>query len=49
MLKQIGTEARGDLESFFGMKVFLGLRVEVRKNWRRDERALREFGFRLTS
>ena len=49
MLKRIGTEARGELERFFGVPVFLGLRVQVRKNWRRDERALREFGFRLTS
>ena len=35
--------------AFFGIKVFLELRVEVRRNWRKDERALREFGFRLTS
>jgi GTP-binding protein Era len=49
MLKRIGTEARGELERFFGVPVFLGLTVQVRKNWRRDERALREFGFRLTS
>jgi len=49
MLKRIGTAARHDLESFFGIKVFLQSRVEVRRHWRRDERALREFGFRLTS
>ena len=49
MLKQIGTAARRDLESFFGIKVFLQSTVEVRRHWRRDERALREFGFRLTS
>ena len=49
MLKQIGTAARRDLESFFGIKVFLQSRVEVRRHWRRDERALREFGFLLTS
>jgi GTP-binding protein Era len=49
MLKQIGTAARRDLESFFGIKVFLQSTVEVRRNWRRDERALREFGFLLTS
>jgi len=29
--------------------VFLGLTVQVRRAWRKDERALREFGFRLTS
>jgi GTP-binding protein Era len=49
MLKRIGTAARLDLERFFGIKVFLALTVRVRKNWRRDERALREFGLLLTS
>ena len=49
MLKRIGSEARRDLESFFGIKVFLESTVEVRRHWRRDERALREFGFLLTS
>ena len=49
MLKRIGTAARRDLERFFGIKVFLELKVEVRRHWRRDERALREFGFLLTS
>ncbi|MGH7356055.1 MAG: GTPase Era [Candidatus Rokuibacteriota bacterium] len=49
MLKRIGTDARRELERFFGVSVFLGLTVQVRKNWRRDERAQREFGFRLTS
>ena len=48
-LKRIGTAARADLERFFGIKVFLELAVSVRRNWRRDERALREFGFLLTS
>jgi GTPase len=49
MLKRIGTEARRQLEAFFGVKVFLQLHVQVRRNWRKDDRALREFGFRLTS
>ena len=48
-LKRIGTAAREDLERFFGVKVFLELAVGVRRNWRTDERALREFGFLLTS
>ena len=48
-LKRIGTAAREDLERFFGIKVFLELTVGVRHNWRTDERALREFGFLLTS
>jgi GTP-binding protein Era len=49
MLKKIGMAARLELEAFFGIKVFLGLTVTVRKNWRKDDRALREFGLRLTS
>jgi GTP-binding protein Era len=49
MLKRIGTAARRELEGFFGIQVFLGLTVTVRPGWRKDERALREFGFRLTS
>jgi GTP-binding protein Era len=49
MLKRIGTAARRELERFFGINVFLGLTVQVRRDWRKDERALREFGFLLTS
>ena len=48
-LKRIGTAARRALEAFFGVKVFLALSVSVRRAWRKDERALREFGFLLTS
>jgi GTPase len=47
MLKRIGREARVALEQFFGSKVFLDLWVKVRKNWRRDERYLRELGYVL--
>jgi GTPase len=49
MLKRIGTAARRTLEAFFGIKVFLELTVQVRHNWRKDERALREFGLLRTS
>jgi GTP-binding protein Era len=49
MLKRIGTAARQELEAFFGIKVYLELAVQVRHNWRKDERALRELGFLLTS
>ena len=49
MLKRIGTAARHDLESFFGIKVYLALAVQVRRQWRKDDRALREFGFLRTS
>jgi GTP-binding protein Era len=49
MAKRIGTAARLELEAFFGIKVFLELSVQVRRNWRKDARALREFGLLLTS
>jgi GTP-binding protein Era len=49
MLKRIGIAGRQELEAFFGIPVFLGLTVQVRRAWRKDARALREFGFRLTS
>jgi GTP-binding protein Era len=44
MIKRIGTEARLDIERFFGCKLFLDLRVKVRPNWRDDERALDQLG-----
>jgi GTP-binding protein Era len=44
MIKQIGTEARQDLERFFQCKVYLDLRVKVRPDWRDDERALDDLG-----
>ena len=44
MVKQIGTEARRDLEAFFDTKVFLDLRVKVNSNWRDNDRVLDEIG-----
>jgi GTP-binding protein Era len=46
MIKRLGTEARKSIEEMSGRKVFLRLRVKVRKNWRNDENSLRLFGFR---
>jgi GTP-binding protein Era len=43
-LKQIGTEARKELETFFGRKVFLELHVKVKKHWRDDAETLRTLG-----
>lgn len=43
MLKKIGSAARGEIESMSGRKVFLKLRVKVRKNWRDDEKAVKAF------
>ncbi len=44
-LKEIGTAARGDIERLLGTKVFLELWVKVKKDWRNNERALKELGF----
>jgi GTP-binding protein Era len=44
MLKRIGTAARQDIEAFLGAKVFLGLHVRVRPEWRENERLLSELG-----
>ena len=44
-LKQIGEAARKDLEQFLGAQVFLKLFVRVQKNWRKDTKALRRFGY----
>jgi GTPase len=45
MLKKIGTLARQKIEQMSERKVFLQLKVKVRKNWRDDEKVLRWFGF----
>jgi GTP-binding protein Era len=45
MLKQIGSTARYEIENMSGRKVYLRLRVKVRKNWRNDEKVLRWFGY----
>ena len=46
MIKRLGTEARKSIEEMSGRKVYLQLRVKVRKNWRNDDASLRLFGFR---
>lgn len=44
-LKKVGTTARLDMEDFLGKKVFLELFVKVKKNWREDDRFLKQFGY----
>jgi GTP-binding protein Era len=44
-LKKVGTEARKDLEAFFGKKVFLKIYVKVAKDWRNKENKLKGFGY----
>jgi len=44
-LKKVGTEAREDLEKFFGKKVFLETHVKVADNWRKQKLKLKQFGY----
>ncbi|MFQ5848972.1 MAG: GTPase Era [Candidatus Binatia bacterium] len=44
MLKEIGKQAREELEVFLGCKIFLELLIKVDKGWSHDHRALMEFG-----
>ncbi|MEN8228503.1 MAG: GTPase Era [Bacteroidota bacterium] len=44
-LKKVGREARLDMESFFQKKVFLELRVKVKKEWRNNDRFIKNFGY----
>ena len=47
MLKSIGTAARHEIEEMSGRKVFLELRVKVLKDWRKDENAMKRFGYKI--
>ncbi len=44
-LKKVGRESRLDMEAFFQKKVFLELRVKVKKDWRNNERFIKNFGY----
>jgi GTPase len=44
-LKQIGIQSREQIEHMLGCKVYLKLFVRVQKNWRKDTRAIRRFGY----
>lgn len=46
LLKEIGRQARRDIETLLGSKTFLELWVKVKKDWRNQERVLRDLGFR---
>ncbi len=45
-LKNLGIEARKDLEDFFQQKVFLETRVKVEPDWRKKDFLLERFGYR---
>ncbi|WP_026674667.1 GTPase Era [Alkalihalobacterium bogoriense] len=46
LLKEIGKNARQDIETLLGSKVFLELWVKVQKDWRNRPLHLKDFGFR---
>ena len=45
MLKKISTQAREDMESFMGAKVYLETWVKVKENWRDNPNAIQNFGY----
>ncbi|NPV90247.1 MAG: GTPase Era [Firmicutes bacterium] len=47
MLKDIGREAREDIQNLLGSRVYLDLWVRVKKDWRDNEKYLRSFGYDL--
>jgi GTP-binding protein Era len=46
MIKRIGTEARKELERFFGTRIYLGLHVKVAPDWRENPQKVRELDWR---
>ena len=44
-LKQVGSQARQQIEALLGRKVYLDLRIKIAKDWQRDPRQLRRLGF----
>jgi GTPase len=46
MIKQIGSDARAELERYLETRVFLDLHVKVKSEWRDDERVLDDIGLK---
>ncbi|WP_034270516.1 GTPase Era [Haloechinothrix halophila] len=44
-LKQVGTQARTQIENLLGTKIYLDLHVKIAKDWQRDPKQLRRLGF----
>ncbi len=45
MLKEIGRQARLEMEKFFATRIYLKLFIRVRKGWTKDTKMLKEFGY----
>ncbi|MBO7409234.1 MAG: GTPase Era [Paludibacteraceae bacterium] len=46
-LKRVGSQARKDIEAFFGKQVYLELFVKVDRDWRSSQSRLRHYGYDL--
>ncbi len=46
-IRQVGTDARKDLEKFFGKQVYLELFVKVDKDWRQKDSRLKHYGYEV--
>lgn len=44
-LKRVASDARRELEKFFGKRIFLEIYVKVDKDWRNSDKQLRRFGY----
>lgn len=47
MIKMIGEMARGEIEERLGCRIYLELRVAVKKAWRRRKESLKDLGYKL--
>lgn len=45
LLKIVGTQARLELEEIVGKKVYLELNVKIEKDWRKNNKSLKAFGY----
>lgn len=46
MLKEIGTQARRDIEDLVGERVFLELFVKVTRDWSKNPKSLKDLGYK---
>jgi GTP-binding protein Era len=44
-LKEVGSQARRQIEALLGTKVYLDLHVKIAKDWQRNPKQLRRLGF----
>jgi GTP-binding protein Era len=44
-LKEVGSQARRQIEALLGGRVYLDLRIKIAKDWQRDPKQLRRLGF----